>query len=738
MHGGGVAFELETGEALCGLWVSPGAEVHGCIRTEDGGVREAVAAFRPFAWTSGVPDHLGEDTVSVERLRGEGPLDHLVHFEDVEAYWGLIRDRSLALDVEYIRILENQALMDWKLRLFGDQPFQQVVRVQVDIETSCEVEGGFSDPTRAGDRVLAIGMRRGDEEVLLEIEAMTDAAERVLLKQFGEQLLVWDPDVIEGHNLFNFDLNFIYKRCRRYKVAPEWGRFGQKASTRASRIRIAERQVDFIRCDIPGRTIFDTYLMIQVFDVSTRDLPSYGLKEVARYLGVTPETGEDRTYLEGGQIQHVFDSDREVFRSYLRDDLRETKGVAEVLLPTYVAQARSFPMTLQEICLRGTANKVDMLFLDRYYHSGYSLPAMPEVRTFAGGYTKSFEVGVFTHVLHFDVASLYPSLLMLIGRNPGSDSLGVFIPMLKELREERLRYKELAKSAQTEELRQEYQARQASFKILINSFYGYLGFGGARFGDSELAGEVTQRGRDLLVSLIEGFQESGGTVLEADTDGIYVSSAKDWDHPAMLLETVNPLLPDGIDLEYDGRYNSMFCYKAKNYALYDGEKITIRGSALRNRGTEPFLKSLSDQLIRYLLGVDPENPTDLMERMEGLIQSGEMPVGQLAKSEYLSMHPEAYRKKIDSGGKPRRASLEVALKMDKPVKMGDQVSFYILPKEKGQTSDWQRANALDAFDPESAPYDPKYYIRKLKDWLKRYGEFLPQPEDDPESFRLKA
>ena len=47
----------------------------------------------------------------------------------------------------------------------------------------------------------------------------------------------------------------------------------------------------------------------------------------------------------------------------------------------------------------------------------------------------------------------------------------------------------------------------------------------------------------------------------------------------------------------------MFCYKAKNYALYDGKKITLKGSALRSRGIEPYLKKLSDRLIQYLLGV---------------------------------------------------------------------------------------------------------------------------------------
>ena len=66
--------------------------------------------------------------------------------------------------------------------------------------------------------------------------------------------------------------------------------------------------------------------------------------------------------------------------------------------------------------------------------------------------------------------------------------------------------------------RSEAQARQTNFKILINSFYGYLGFSGARFGDGELAAEVTRRGRELLQTLIDEFAKHGINVGEVSVD----------------------------------------------------------------------------------------------------------------------------------------------------------------------------------------------------------------------------
>jgi DNA polymerase elongation subunit (family B) len=331
---------------------------------------------------------------------------------------------------------------------------------------------------------------------------------------------------------------------------------------------------------------------------------------------------------------------------------------------------------------------------------------------------------VFRNVLHFDVASLYPSLLLNIGRNPGNDSLGVFIPLLKRLLEYRLRYKQIARSSSDPDERAEAQARQSSYKILINSFYGYLGFSGARFGDGELAAEVTRRGRELLQSLIDEFGRHGCTILEADTDGIYLSSAEYFGKPEELLAKVVPILPAGIELEFDGRYDAMFCYKAKNYALLEEGKVTLRGSALRSRGVEPYLKRLTDALIHYLLGVSGDSPVNIVDDYRKRLMVSSLAVADLAKGEVLSMNPDAYERFIAGGGKPRRASAEAALQMSPRPRMGERVAYYITPKQKGRASDWQRAKPVAAYHPAEAPYDPKYYSDKLDDWLERYGRFI--------------
>lgn len=726
---------------LCGLWIADDGIAHLSVAAEGGGRREQVEPMRPFAWASAeVPGDLPEG-ITQTGLRGQAAFPVLVRAGTTKAYDAWLDLAGVAgVTIDVVRPLETQFLLQTRQRLFAEMPYSHLRRCQLDLETGSE-DGSFSDPSRPGDRILAIGLRFGAVDRTLVLSEMNDASEKELLEEFNRIVNEEDPDTIEGHNVFKFDLDFLRVRCRRLRVPCQWGRFGQKASWRNSRLKVAERWIDFPRCDIPGRTVVDSYLLVHLYDIGARELTSFGLKDVAVMFGITAEDAEargTRTYIDGASIQDAFLHDRQRFLAYLADDLRETRGIVDRLLPTYFEQARTFPILLQDAMLRGATAKIDLLFLEEYYHAEESCPLPSEVQPFEGGFTRSFHEGVFRHVLHFDVASLYPSLLLAIGRNPRSDTLGVFIPLLSRLRDYRLRYKQLAKTAPTEEERSEAHARQANFKILINSFYGYLGFSGARFGDGELAAEVTRRGRDLLQQLIIEFQKHDCVILEADTDGIYLSSERYSATPEALLAAVTGVLPSGIELEFDGRFDAMFCYKAKNYALRDGGSVIFRGSALRSRGMEPYLRDLTDGMVHFLLGLSTVSPEARIGKFRQQISSRTLPVDQLARTENLSMGSDAYEKFIAGGGKPRRASAEAALQLPTRARMGDRVSYYISTKRKGAGSDWQRARPVALFDPVLAPYDPVYYLEKLDDWIERYGALLGiRPEQEQAEFRLE-
>jgi DNA polymerase elongation subunit (family B) len=93
-----------------------------------------------------------------------------------------------------------------------------------------------------------------------------------------------------------------------------------------------------------------------------------------------------------------------------------------------------------------------------------------------GGYTDIFMTGVFGPVVYADVESLYPSIMLNYDIQPSDDELGIFPRLLDRLTDLRLETKQQMRDADDEERRSELDARQSSYKVLINSFYGNLGF----------------------------------------------------------------------------------------------------------------------------------------------------------------------------------------------------------------------------------------------------------------------
>jgi DNA polymerase I len=95
----------------------------------------------------------------------------------------------------------------------------------------------------------------------------------------------------------------------------------------------------------------------------------------------------------------------------------------------------------------------------------------------------------------------------------------------------------------------------------------------------------------------------------------------------------------------------------------------------------------------------------------------------VAKSETINQSPERYAKEIESGKKVRRASLEVAIRMQPKPRLGEKVIYFITPAAVKKAPDWQQARPIEAYNPQTLPYDSAYYLKKIDEWEKRYGVF---------------
>ncbi len=688
------------------------------VRESDGSTRVDTESLGPFLWN-------GADG---EALAGDAPLNRLLTLPD----WLSYQDARSELQRKGAPVFSfndpvQQYLTATGRTLFKEMRFEDLRRMQVDIETG--ITEGFEFSSADRDSLLAIAMSdsSGWEELIMV--AKGDAAsERAALERLTALMRERDPDVIEGHNLFKFDLPYIAARAKKLKVKLNWGRDGTAMTSRSSRLQIAEKSIQYPKFIVRGRHLVDTWLLAQYFDVSSRELESFRLKAVARYFGVDEP---ERVLLDGAGIQSAYAENPEAFRTYALQDVRETRALSAILSRSYFIQAQIFPYNYQDVIIRGNATKIDALFLREYHRQRHALPDYPESRGFEGGYTDIFETGVIENVWHCDVTSLYPSVMLAFNYLPANDQLGVFAEMLRELRTFRVEAKNALRVSTDPLERSRLDALQTTFKILINSFYGYLGFAQGHFADFDAAEKVTAKGREVLRQMVDWLNARGARVIEIDTDGIYF-------HPPegateeQLRTGLSAELPEGIDVEFDKRYRAMFSYKAKNYALLgeDG-KMTLKGAALKSRGMEPYLRSYLEQFIRHMLEGKSAAAGALREEFEARIRARAMPIAELAKTESLQDSPASYQKKIGASSRNRSAAFELAMKSGRNYQAGDQITYYVTGTRKKVVA-YEAAKMASEWSADARDENVEYYVGKLDELAKKFAEFgaASSPQQD--------
>jgi len=603
--------------------------------------------------------------------------------------------------------------------LFKGLAFEELRRLQLEVLSVA----GIDDPDE-GEHLMSIALsdNTGWEELIVVDPAKVEESEKAALKRLTATIKERDPDVIEGHNLFRFDLPYLVARARKAKVKLDWGRSGGFLRSRPSRLQIAEKTIDYPKFTVDGRHFVDTFLLAHFYDVGMRSLSGFDRIDVARHFGLCDSA--DVSSLTGKELQREYRAGSERFRKRALCAVRETRAVADLLSPSYFIQAQIFPYNYQDVIVRGNATRINALFLREYYRQGHSIPEMPMVRGFEGGYTAIFFTGVARNVWHCDIASLYPSVMLQFDCFPVTDQLQIFRHLLTDLRTFRLEAKGSMRSAKDRAQQQHFHALQNTFKILINSFYGYLGFAQGHFADFDAAARVTQIGRDLLQKMIDWLNARGAQVIEVDTDGIYFvpPTAANADE---LREALARELPPGIEVEFDEQFDAMFSYKAKNYALLTREgEVIIKGGALKSRGLEKFQRVFLEEMIKLIMEGKPEQISALRTDFEKKIRDREWNIEMLMKTDTLQDSLDKYRAKIAGSARNRAAAYELALASGRAYKPGEQISYYIKATPK-KVAAYEAAKLASDFDPQNPDENVDYYVAKLDELVKKFANAAP-------------
>jgi DNA polymerase elongation subunit (family B) len=299
-----------------------------------------------------------------------------------------------------------------------------------------------------------------------------------------------------------------------------------------------------------------------------------------------------------------------------------------------------------------------------------------------------------------------------------NDVLGAFPLLLRDLTRRRIEAKRKVETTMGEE-RATWNALQGSFKILINSFYGYLGFGAGSFNDYQAAERVTLEGQKLIQEVVRHLRALEATPIEVDTDGVYFSppdGVRTEEGEEAFIKRISDRLPEGINLAHDGRFRRMLSLKIKTYALlaHDGS-VSLTGSALRSRSLERCFQVFMHDAARAFLEENQETVRSRYFELAEALQKRTLPVDEISQWTMLRQDRIGNRTRI-------KALLD---RTPGRWRYGERVEIY-------ERNDGTLAFATDYNDDENT----LFLLRRLREVADRFRPLFPDDAEFEAAFPL--
>ncbi len=573
--------------------------------------------------------------------------------------------------------------------------------------------------------------------------------EEKMLKEFLEIIKEYDPDIITGYNVNNFDLPYIFERLKKYNVPATLGRCEKKQA-------YAKKFGYSTTVNIPGRAVMDSYQIIK--SDPYMKFKRYTLNNVAKNM--LDDEKKDVKPKEMAKLWNGSKKDVKKFIDYGRKDavLALRLIIEKNLLDKYFELSKVSGLVLQD-AVGGQAIRVETCFLHKFRERGYVMPAKPngseisrrrkerEEIGLKGGFVLSPEKGLHSKgcILVLDFKSLYPSIMITHNicpsallkdgkkekKHKGSKSpsgsrfvdtsvhRGLLPEVVNEILDARAKAKKEMYAAKTKEKRKLMDAKQYALKIMANSFYGYTGYFRARLYMVEVAAAITSFGRELIKKskkLCE--EEFDAKVIYGDTDSIFVKvKTNDLDKAAKLgediCERINKTLSGVLELEFEKIYRTFLILTKKRYAAWKFEKqngkwensIDMKGiETVRRDWCDLVSSTMKDVISMILKEGDVKKAMSKVKDIVEKLKSGEVELEKLAIVKGITKKPSEY-----DGTLPH---IELAKKMSRrdattaPV-AGERIAFVII---KGNQMLSKRAESPEYVKENSLEIDPDYYI----------------------------
>ncbi|MET2955203.1 DNA polymerase II [Vibrio harveyi] len=666
-------------------------------------------------------------------LQDELKQNDIVHFEgDVRLADRYLMERFIKGSMEFTGNQQSlngfQRIQNAKCRTGEYQPKLHVV--SLDLE--CSEKGilysiGLDSPVDS--RVIMIGE---PEQAETPIQWVKD--EKALLDALIAWFKQFDPDVIVGWNVIDFDFRLLHKRAEWHNMKLILGRADQPSFFRSS----AQSQQGFI--SIPGRVVLDG---IDTLKTATYHFRSWSLESVSQEL-----------LGEGKEIHNVHDRMDEINRMYRSDkpslakyNLQDCVLVNKVfdhthLLDFAIERSRLTGVELDRV--GGSVAAFTNLYLPQIHRAGYVAPNLDPENWIAspGGYVMDSIPNLYDSVLVLDFKSLYPSIIRSFLIDPMGLVEGLQLEIgkaedkavpgfrggqfhrskhfLPEMIEKLWAARDVAK-------KNNEKAFSQAIKIIMNSFYGVLGSSGCRFFDTRLASSITMRGHEIMKQTKVLIEAKGYQVIYGDTDSTFVSlngpySQADADKIGIeLVEYINQWWGDHLrdeynlnsilELEYETHYRKFLMPtirgaetgSKKRYAglIGEGEKERIIFKGLESARTDwtPLAQRFQNTLYQMIF--HGEDPSDYVREMVEKTNSGEFD-DQLVYQKRLRRKLHEYQKNIPPQVRAARLADDINAKLGRPLQY----------QNRGRIEYLITVNGPEPHEYRNSPIDYQHYIDK--------------------------
>jgi DNA polymerase I len=583
-------------------------------------------------------------------------------------------------------------------------------------------------------------------------DVLTFKNEKEMLENFLEIVDGFDPDIIVGYNINDFDIPYINERLKINKLRRSIGRCVEKQLVSRS---LGENRY---KNSVFGRVIVDPYWMIK--DMAGRGfftgLKRFSLDDVSQYL-----LGEGKIEFSHKDIPIAWNGNEEQMKKFIDYARRDSELVLRLLLEKqlldkYIGISKVSGLLLQDSLDTGEAGKIENLLLREFDKDGFVLPCKPtekeiarrkaerEAKGFKGAFVLDPEVGLHTDcVVYLDIASMYPSIFIsfnicpttfLIEKRSDLEMVttpfgasfvspnirkGVIPRTLERLIKERNAVKAQMKNEKDPTKKRSLDAYQEGLKRIANASYGYTGFLLGRIYVLSIANAITSCGRYYIQEtkrLVE--TNTKYKVIYGDTDSVMIKTDTQNIEKAIeigndIANFLNEKFLGKLKIKVENVFKTLLILTKKRYAGWSFEKvdsqlkdeIVMKGIETVRRDWCDLVSETQEKVLEILLKEqNPKKAFAYFKEVVQKLQNGQIPLEKLTIIKGISKKPEQYK-----GVQPH---VELVKKMKKRGEagiptIGDRVGFVIV---KGLQLVSERAEDPEYVKKHNLKIDSKYYI----------------------------